>query len=106
MLFNRILKRSYTKLKEESEKSDDSFHLTMIQPENKNDEYIKCLDCLLEELKMEKWNKSPEKMFLKIAYEKKIIQNMSTSFSELSKEDKKNLEQILALYNFKNDYSL
>ena len=106
VLFNRILKRSYTKLKDESEKSDDSFHLTMIQTENKNDEYIKCLDCLLEELKMENWKKNPEKMFLKMAYEKKIIQNIATSLSELNKEDKKNLEQILALYNFKYDYSL
>ena len=55
---------------------------------------------------MENWKKSPEKKFLKIAYEKKIIQHIATSLSELNKEDKKNLEQILALYNFKYDYSL
>ena len=57
-----------------------------------------CLDCLIEELKKENWHNSSEDVLLKIAYEKKIIQNIVTSISDLNKEDKKKLEQILSLY--------
>ena len=54
-----------------------------------------CMDCLIKELKKEDWGKFSEKMLLKIAYEKKIIKNIANSMSELNKEDKKNVEQIL-----------
>ena len=65
-----------------------------------------CNECLVTELLKENWQEKPENDYLKIAYEKKIIQHIANSLSELNKEDKKNLEQILALYNFKYDYSL
>ena len=64
-----------------------------------------CLKCLIEELKDEKWYDSPENVLLKIAYEKKIIQNNTTSIKELNKEDRKNVEAMLYLYNLE-DYGL
>merc|ERR1712064_200265 len=77
--------------------------------EKRNEEYKKCkievceksepcLDCFLDELKKEDWDKSPENVFLKIAFEKKIVQNIYTSIKDLNKEDKKKIDCIFTLF--------
>ena len=58
----------------------------------------------MKELIKENWQRYPENVMLKIAYEKKIILNLVTSISDLNKEDKKNLERINFLYNLKAYY--
>ena len=89
MFCNPISKRSYTKLNESNEKCENDT----------------CLDCLIEELKKDNWHKSSDHDLLKIAYEKKIIQNNATSITELNREDRKIVKQILGLCNL-SDYNL
>ena len=57
------------------------------------------LDILIKELQQINWLEDPEYVILKIAYEKKIIQNAAISIYDLRKEDKKNLERVLFLHN-------
>ena len=47
-----------------------------------------------------------QNVFLKIAFEKKIVQNIYTSIKGLNKEDKKNVEYFLAMYYLKYEYYL
>ena len=54
-----------------------------------------CMSCLIMDLKQQNWKDSPDEIFLKIAYEKKIINNITTSIEKLSKEDKESLESVL-----------
>ena len=59
-----------------------------------------CTTCLVEELKKQKWHNrkvTDDHEFLKIAYEKNIIQALPSSIKELSKEDKKGIKTILTL---------
>ena len=106
MLSNLIPKRSYIKLKDKIRKGEQIPCFTKTHEENLNCDQNNCLDCLLDELKNEDWKHSPENVFLKSAYEKKIIQNLANSLNELNKEDKKNLQQILTLYNLKYEHIL
>jgi len=57
------------------------------------------LDIFKKELQLMNWLEDPEYVVLKIAYEKKIIQNPAISIYDLTKEDKKNLKRLLFLYN-------
>ena len=58
-----------------------------------------CSVCLIEELKKQKWHsrKINDHEFLKVAYEKNIIQSLPSSIKELSKEDKQGIKSILTL---------
>ena len=59
-----------------------------------------CTTCLVEELKKQNWHSrkvTNDHDFLKIAYEKNIIQALPLSIKELSKEDKKGIKAILTL---------
>ena len=59
-----------------------------------------CTTCLVEELKKQNWHSrkvTNDHDFLKIAYEKNIIQALPSSFKELSKIEKKNIKAILKL---------
>jgi len=120
MIFKSIQKQIYNKLNGKNEKNENDE--TREKNENKisekrNDEYKKCkievceksdpcLDCFLDELKKENWDKSPENVFLKIAFEKKIVQNNYTLIKDLNKEDKKSVEYFLAMYYLKYEYYL
>ena len=86
MLCNCIPKSDYDKL---SEVNGNELHC-----ENKQ-----CTSCLIEELKRQKWHsrKYSDHEFLKIAYEKNIIQSLPSSIKELSKEDRKGIKAILTL---------
>ena len=67
-----------------------------------------CTSCLIEELKKLKWhsrNVTDEHDFLKIAYEKNIIQVLPSSIKDLSKEDKKEIKTILTLCHLE-EYNL
>ena len=88
MFWNCISKQNYNK----------------VPHSDKNCEVENCADCLVKELIKENWQKNPENVMLKIAYEKKIILNLVTSINDLKKEDKKNLERINFLYNLKAYY--
>ena len=63
-----------------------------------------CNECLVDELLKESWQEKPENDYLKIAYEKRIIQHPSTSISDLNEEDMKNLKLINYLYVLKAYY--
>ena len=66
---------------------------------SKEDEKIyDCIECLVEELLKENWQDKPEIVYLKIAYEKNIIDHAATSISDLNEEEKKNLIRINYLY--------
>merc|ERR1712064_122493 len=120
MIFKSIQKKIYNKLNGKNEKHENNETEEKnenIMNEKRNDEYKKCkievceksypcLDCFLDELKEENWDKSPENLFLKIAFEKKIVQNIYTSIKDLNKEDKKSVEYFLAMYYLKYDYCL
>ena len=67
-------------------------------------ENMKSLRYLIEELKRENWHHSPDDVLLKVAHEKNIIQNNTATLKNLNKEDKKNLEEILALYYLKYEF--
>ena len=67
-------------------------------------ENMNCLRSLIEELKRENWHHSPDDVLLKVAHEKNIIQNNTATLKNLNKEDKKNLEEILALYYLKYEF--
>ena len=54
---------------------------------------------LIEDLRKKNWQKAPEDVLLKIAYEKKIIKNFTTSFDQLNQEDKQNLKFIMSRMN-------
>merc|ERR1711956_115745 len=59
-----------------------------------------CTSCLVEGLKKQKWHcrkVTDDHEFLKIAYEKSIIQALPSSIKELSKEDEKGIKMILTL---------
>ena len=105
MFCNCIEKGSYTKLNDRNQqKGDDSFCFTKIHETKRHCEYPDCIDCLLGKLEKENWKKKPENIMLKIAYENKIIKNPASCINELNKEDKKNSEQILALYFTKYEF--
>merc|ERR1712172_445828 len=78
MFWNCISTPNYTKLQCKDEKCEKD----------------NCDDCLVKELLKENWQDNTEHVFLKIAYEKQIIQNIATSIGDLNKEDKKTLERI------------
>ena len=66
-----------------------------------------CTTCLVEELKKQKWHcrkMTDDHEFLKIAYEKNIIQALPSSIEELSKEDKKRIKTILTLCHLEEYY--
>ena len=68
----------------------------------------RCTICLVEELKKLEWHSRKMKNdqeFLKIAYEKNIIQALPSSIKELSKEDKKGIKTILTLCHLE-EYNL
>ena len=94
MLCNCIPKSDYDKL---SEVIGNELHC-----ENEH-----CTSCLIEELKKQKWHsrKSYDHDFLKIAYEKNIIQSLPSSIKELSKEDKQGIKKILTLCHLE-EYNL
>jgi len=55
-----------------------------------------CLDCLLQELIYENWNREmPKDQTLKIAYDKGIIQDIPSEMEDLSEEDKGRLEFLM-----------
>ena len=94
MLCNCIPKSDYDKL---SEVNGNELHC----------ESEHCTSCLIEELKKQKWHsrKSNDHEFLRIAYEKNIIQSLPSSIKELSKEDKKGIKSILTLCHLE-EYNL
>ena len=53
-----------------------------------------CLICFIEKLKKENWHHNPESVFLKAAYERKIIKKLAQTTKELEREDKENLKCI------------
>ena len=83
MFSNCIPKENYSQMKNQRNEC-----------ENEN-----CLNCLAKELNEENWQKNPENILLKIAYEKRIIRNIASSISDLNQDDKKNLELVLYLCN-------
>ena len=93
MLFDCCIAKTKTKGK------NKKFHDKSCECEN-------CLsmECLLEKLKNQDWKNNPENVFLEIAYDNKIIKDIVTSSSQLNSEDKKNLEEILALYYLKYEF--
>merc|ERR1711971_785267 len=94
MLCNCIPKSDYDKLYEVN--GND------LLCENKH-----CTTCLVEELKKQKWHcrkVTDDHEFLKIAYEKNIIQALPSSIEELSKEDKKRIKMILTLCHLEEYY--
>ena len=70
-----------------------------------NCEYYDQLDCLSEKLNNEDWKNNLD-LLLRFAYDNKIIKNDAASLNELKKEDKKNLEEVLALYFLKLELSI
>ena len=94
-MFSKCLsKRNYTQLSE-----------TNVKNKTQECEKIDCLSCLIQELKCEKWQERSDEVFLKMAYEKKIIQNIPDSINKLNKEDKRSLKDILAMC-YLEDYQL
>ena len=61
---------------------------------------------LIEELKRDNWHKRRDETFLQVAFDKKIIQSIPISISKLTKEDKKNLEYVLAMCNLEEYHIL
>ena len=53
-------------------------------------------------LRKKKWQEAPEDIFLKIAYEEKIIKKITHSFDELNQEDKGNLKFIMMQMNMED----
>ena len=94
MLCNCIPKSDYDKLSE-------------VNGNELNCENDNCTSCLIEELKKQKWHyrNYNDHEFLKIAYEKNIIQSLPSSIKKLSKEDKKGIKKILTLCHLE-DYNL
>ena len=93
MLCNCIPKSDYDKLSE-------------VNGNELNCENDNCTSCLIEELKKQKWHsRKYDHEFLKIAYEKNIIQSLPSSIKELSKEDKKGIKSILTLCHLE-EYNL
>ena len=67
-----------------------------------------CTSCLIEELKKLKWHSrkvTNDHDFLKIDYEKNIIQVLPSSIKELSKEDKKGIKTFFTLCHLE-DYNI
>ena len=67
-----------------------------------------CTTCLVEELKKQNWHSrkvTNDHDFLKIAYEKNIIQVLPSSIKELSKEDKKGIKTFFTLCHLE-DYTI
>ena len=95
MLGNCIPKSKYEKL--------SKINGNDLQCENEH-----CTSCLVEELKKLKWhsrNVTNDHDFLKIAYEKNIIQVLPASIKDLSKEDKEGIKSILRLCHLE-EYNL
>lgn len=89
-------------------KSEDSDSECSSNSEEQNDNFEEnpSLTALeLEKLKRENWHKRRDDVFFQVAYERKIIRRKSTSIGELSKEDKKHLEAVLAMCNLE-DYHI
>jgi len=89
-------------------KSEDSDSEYSSNPEEQMDTFennpsLSALE--LEKLKRENWHKRRDDVFFQVAYERKIIRRKSTSIGELSKEDKKHLEAVLAMCNLE-DYHI
>ena len=82
-----------------------------LSEDNGNDlrcENERCTICLVEELKKLEWHHRKVKSdheFLKIAYEKNIIQSLPESIKKLSKEDKKGIKTFLMLCHLE-EYNL
>ena len=94
MLCNCIPKSDYDKLYE-------------VNGNDRQCENEHCTTCLVEELKKQKWHNrkvTDDHEFLKIAYEKNIIQALPSSIEELSKEDKKRIKTILTLCHLEEYY--
>ena len=64
------------------------------------------LSCLIMDLKQQNWKDSPDDVFLKIAYEKKIINHITTSIDQLTKEDKESLEFMLVFISLEEYHLL
>jgi len=91
--------------KHHSEDSDSEYSSNS-EEKMDNFEENPCLSALeLEKLKRENWHKRRDDVFFQVAYERKIIRRKSTSIGELSKEDKKHLEAVLAMCNLE-DYHI
>jgi len=92
--------------KHHSEDSDSEYSSNSEERIDNKCENSPCLSALeLNQLKQENWHKRRDDVFFQVAYERKIIRRKSCSIGELSKEDKKHLEAVLAMCNLE-DYHI